>query len=108
MYMRRRRHLPMRIPSLHPARRAWAALALALLTATTAVIVPARPASAGTEVISTLAGTGSPGSTILVLIVVLFLTVQNRIDRNDPKLALAPVRSEPLSFIGPASLPIGR
>jgi len=54
---------PMRIPSLHLARRARAVLALALLAATTAVIVPARPASAGTEVISTLAGTGSPGST---------------------------------------------
>ncbi|MDP8976476.1 MAG: SMP-30/gluconolactonase/LRE family protein, partial [Actinomycetota bacterium] len=53
----------MRIPSLHPARRARAVLALALLVATTAVVVPARPASAGTEVMNTLAGTGTPGST---------------------------------------------
>jgi hypothetical protein len=45
---------------------------------------------------------------ILVLIVVLFLAVQDRIDRNDPKLALAPVRSEPLDFMDPTSLPIGR
>jgi hypothetical protein len=44
---------------------------------------------------------------ILALIVVLFLAIQDRIDRNDPKLALAPVRSEPLDFIDPASLPIG-
>lgn len=32
---------------------------------------------------------------LLLVVMVLFLVVQNRIDRNDPKLALAPVHSEP-------------
>ena len=31
----------------------------------------------------------------LLLLVALFLAVQNRIDRRDPKLALAPVGVEP-------------
>jgi hypothetical protein len=39
----------------------------------------------------------------LILIVVAFLAVQDRIDRRDPKLALAPLRDEPeyLEFGGP-------
>jgi outer membrane biosynthesis protein TonB len=37
----------------------------------------------------------------LALVVLLFLAIQDRIDRNDPKLALAPIRSEPLDFIDP-------
>jgi hypothetical protein len=32
---------------------------------------------------------------LVVLAVVMFLAVQNRIDRRDPKLANAPVRHEP-------------
>lgn len=35
---------------------------------------------------------------LLLLIVLLFLTIQDRIDRRDPKLALAPIRSEALTF----------
>ncbi len=72
---------------------------------------PAAPAPddgpTALEILAEVAGkTAFP--IILVLIVVLFLAVQDRIDRNDPKLALAPVRSEPLDFIDPISLPIGR
>ncbi|MDP8975474.1 MAG: hypothetical protein M3N28_03750, partial [Actinomycetota bacterium] len=67
-----------------------------------------QPADGGTtalEILAEVAGkTAFP--MILVLIVVLFLAIQDRIDRNDPKLALAPVRSEPLDFIDPSSLPI--
>jgi hypothetical protein len=38
----------------------------------------------------------------LIVIVVAFLLVQDRLDRNDPKLALAPVHPEPdLPFAGP-------
>jgi hypothetical protein len=38
----------------------------------------------------------------LILIVVAFLVVQDRIDRKDPKLALAPVYAEPdLAFAPP-------
>lgn len=35
---------------------------------------------------------------VLLLVMVLFLAVQNAIDRRDPKLALAPLRSEDLPF----------
>jgi hypothetical protein len=35
---------------------------------------------------------------VLVLIVLGFLAVQDRIDRNDPKLAAAPLRSEALDL----------
>ena len=35
---------------------------------------------------------------VLILFVIGFLFVQNRIDRKDPKLALAPVGSEHLTF----------
>ena len=45
---------------------------------------------------------------ILALIVLFFLTIQDRIDRNDPKLALAPVHSEPLDFTDPVPPPIGK
>jgi hypothetical protein len=38
---------------------------------------------------------GSAATFVLYLIVVLFLVIQDRIDRNDPKLALAPVFGEP-------------
>jgi hypothetical protein len=31
----------------------------------------------------------------LLLVLALFLTIQNRIDEKDPKLALAPVYGEP-------------
>jgi hypothetical protein len=37
----------------------------------------------------------------LFLIAALFLLIQDRIDRNDPKLAAAPIRAEPLSFRSP-------
>jgi hypothetical protein len=38
----------------------------------------------------------------LILIVAAFLTLQNRIDRRDPKLALAPLNAEPdLDFVPP-------
>lgn len=41
----------------------------------------------------------------LVLMVVVFLTMQNRIDRNDPKLALAPVHADGhLDFRPPRTL----
>jgi len=38
---------------------------------------------------------GSAATFLLYLIVILFLAIQDRIDRNDPKLALAPVFGEP-------------
>ncbi|HSH62448.1 MAG TPA: Ig-like domain-containing protein, partial [Acidimicrobiales bacterium] len=67
-----------------------------------------QPPDSGTtalEILAEVAGkTAFP--IILVLIVVMFLAIQDRIDRNDPKLAHAPVRSEPLDFIDPSSLPI--
>jgi hypothetical protein len=45
---------------------------------------------------------GSAAALLLYLVLVLFLAVQNRIDRNDPKLALAPVYGEPdLAFETP-------
>jgi len=34
----------------------------------------------------------------LGLIVIAFLFIQNRLDRNDPKLALAPITPDVLSF----------
>jgi hypothetical protein len=37
----------------------------------------------------------------LLFVVVLFLLVQNRIDRRDPKLAAAPVTAEPELSFGP-------
>jgi hypothetical protein len=39
----------------------------------------------------------------LFLIAAMFLLIQDRIDRNDPKLAAAPIRAEPLSFRSPHS-----
>ena len=44
---------------------------------------------------------GSAASVVLLLLLVAFLTVQDRIDRNDPKLALAPVYGEPDLGFGP-------
>ena len=45
---------------------------------------------------------GGAASILLYLILVGFLAVQNRIDRNDPKLALAPVFGDPdLPFVTP-------
>jgi hypothetical protein len=43
----------------------------------------------------------------LILIAAVFLAIQNRIDRRDPKLALAPVRDEPeyLEFTDPPGAP---
>ena len=42
---------------------------------------------------------------ILILLALIFLAVQDRIDRKDPKLALAPARPDPqLSFPSPISL----
>jgi hypothetical protein len=39
---------------------------------------------------------------ILLIVLALFLAVQNRIDRRDPKLALAPLRAdEELEFSPP-------
>jgi hypothetical protein len=35
---------------------------------------------------------------LLLLVMAAFLGAQNRIDRADPKLAAAPIRSEPLTF----------
>jgi len=44
--------------------------------------------------------------TSLLLIVVGFLTLQGRIDRSDPKLALAPVYPDPdLEFPPPGTAP---
>jgi hypothetical protein len=39
---------------------------------------------------------------LLLVVVALFLLIQNRIDRKDPKLASAPVESEPMLGFGPA------
>jgi hypothetical protein len=39
---------------------------------------------------------------VLLVVVAVFLLVQNRIDRKDPKLATAPVDAEPLLGFGPA------
>ena len=39
---------------------------------------------------------------LLLVVVALFLMIQNRIDRKDPKLATAPVDAEPLLGFGPA------
>jgi hypothetical protein len=38
---------------------------------------------------------GSAASVVLLLVLVAFLAIQDRIDRNDPKLALAPVFGQP-------------
>jgi hypothetical protein len=43
----------------------------------------------------------------LFVIVLLFLLVQNRIDRRDPKLAAAPVTAEPELTFGPILRPGG-
>ena len=45
----------------HIARRSRAALALAIMVATTVVVVPARPLAAATGDISTIAGNGTAG-----------------------------------------------
>ncbi|HYE79876.1 MAG TPA: hypothetical protein VEI97_17975, partial [bacterium] len=45
---------------------------------------------------------------LLVLIVIVFLVVQDWIDRKDPKLMKAPMRSEALDFIEAPSGPIGK
>ena len=37
---------------------------------------------------------------LLLLIVALFFWIQNRIDRKDPKLALAPINDEPYVGFG--------
>ncbi|HEX5268756.1 MAG TPA: Ig-like domain repeat protein [Acidimicrobiales bacterium] len=48
---------------------------------------------------------GSAAAFLLYLVVMAFLALQNRIDRNDPKLALAPVYGEPdLAFEAPPHL----
>jgi hypothetical protein len=41
---------------------------------------------------------------LLIVVGVLFLGIQDRIDRQDPKLALAPVAEEPEPFLDPATL----
>jgi hypothetical protein len=42
---------------------------------------------------------------VLVLIFVAFWLIQNRIDRNDPKLALAPMHVTPdLGFVAPTEM----
>jgi hypothetical protein len=38
---------------------------------------------------------------VLLVVVAVFLLVQNRIDRKDPKLATAPVDAEPMLGFGP-------
>ena len=43
----------------------------------------------------------------LFVIVLLFLLVQNRIDRRDPKLAVAPATAEPELSFGPILRPGG-
>ena len=41
----------------------------------------------------------------LILIVLAFLGIQGRIDRSDPKLALAPLNADPdLEFISPPTV----
>lgn len=48
------------------------------------------------------ASEGSAASLFFYLILIAFLAIQDRIDRNDPKLALAPVFGEPnLAFESP-------
>lgn len=42
---------------------------------------------------------------LLLAVTILFLGIQDRIDRRDPKLALAPVTTEPLDFAAPSALP---
>jgi len=47
---------------------------------------------------------GSGASLLMYLVVVAFLAIQDRIDRNDPKLALAPVGGErDLPFDAPSA-----
>jgi len=41
----------------------------------------------------------------LIFLVIAFVAVQNRIDRGDPKLALAPVDREPDMEFGPPIVP---
>jgi hypothetical protein len=51
-----------------------------------------------------IAGAVAERSTLpmsLLLVVMLFLLVQDRVDRNDPKLALAPVYPDPELSFGP-------
>jgi hypothetical protein len=36
---------------------------------------------------------------ILAFIVALFVMVQNRLDRNDPKLSVAPLRPDRMRFV---------
>ena len=43
----------------------------------------------------------------LLFVVVVFLLVQNRIDRRDPKLAAAPVEGDPELGFGPTYRPPG-
>jgi hypothetical protein len=38
---------------------------------------------------------------LLLFIVLPFMAIQNRIDRNDPKLALAPINDEPYVYFNP-------
>ena len=58
------------------------------------------------QFLGTVAGKTAFPAALLVM-VVIFLGVQDRIDRRDPKLALAPVQSEALAFIDPGNAPIG-
>ena len=68
---------------------------------------------AGTDVPAAIKN--GPGRTIttlqlplaLFIVVLLFLLVQNRIDRRDPKLAAAPVTAEPELTFGPILRPGG-
>lgn len=80
-------------------------------TAERAVEDPKSLAERGLESLRTAAGwvgrnldkTGFP--LLLLLMVVGYLSVQNRLDRRDPKLALAPVHAEgTLEFLPPPSL----
>ena len=45
--------------------------------------------------IAVAVGKGAAPSAVLLGIVLLFLAFQDRVDRKDPKLALAPVHAEP-------------
>jgi len=67
-----------------------------LSTPLAALVTLARPAPVGavTQLLQAV-GEKTTIPVLLVLIVIGFVAVQNRIDRRDPKLAQAPLRHEP-------------
>ena len=78
--------------------------------ATTEAPLAAPESSPATESVRALeiASTVAKKSTLpmsLLLVVVIFLLVQDRMDRNDPKLALAPVYPDPELSFGPRPRP---